>query len=107
MTIATGTSAGVAANLKKDSWLAWMGTGTGISMAGLLLICVPRRRRVLLGTFVLTLTSLIGLISLTGCGGSSGSQGPKAGTTAQITVTATPSGSGASAQSTTVNVTFE
>lgn len=107
MTIATGASTGAAASLKKDGWLAWIGAGTGISMAGLLLICVPRRRQVLLGTFVLTLTSLIGLISLTGCGGSSGSQGPKAGTTAQITVTATPSGSGASAQSTTVNITFE
>ena len=101
-TISTGKTTASAA---KEGRTPWMNAGAGISIAGLLLIGFPRRRRIWpVAMLVLATLSLAALASMTGCGGSSNS--PKAGST-QITITATPSGSGAAAQSTTVTLTIQ
>ncbi len=104
MTITTGQSSTASLKEKGPAWM--IGTGAGISMAGMLLVFLPGRRRRHFGMLVLALAALTAFTALSGCGGGGGSQGPKSGTV-QITITATPSSSGVPPQSTTVNLTIQ
>jgi hypothetical protein len=81
-----------------------MTTG-GISMAGLLLFVLPRRRRIhgTFGILALSLISLASMAALSGCGSTNQYPGTPAGT-ANVTVTAT-SGSITLTQTIAVTVT--
>ncbi len=97
LTIGEGSASSQSASTGK-----WMKAGAGISVAGLLLFALPRRRRALRGMLFLAALGLaLTVMPLMGCGGGSGSV--KTGQT-QITITATPSVSGPAVQATTVTL---
>lgn len=105
VTVTISAGAATTASLKGYG-TGWSGAGAGASLAGLLLLGIPRRRRILrMFLFFAAVSSTMALLSLTGCGGGS-SQSVKAGSS-QITITATPSVSGAVPQSTTVTLTIQ
>lgn len=102
VTISTGKTT---ASMTEKNSMPWRNAGVGVSIAGLVLIGFPRRRRkwsVVL--ILLAVPCLAALASMTGCGGSSSL--PRTGS-AQIAITATPSGSATGAQSTTVTLIIQ
>jgi hypothetical protein len=99
----------VSTTAPKNSALHWpISAGGGISLAGVLLLLAPRKRRLLSSLAVLCLCfgGFTGMLGLTGCGGGSGISQAAKGTT-KLIVTATPSGSSAPAQTITITVNVQ
>jgi len=86
---------------------AWHGNASIVSIASLFAMCFARRRRALLrGVLSAALLAIVAL-GATGCNGG-GTTVPAVGRQSfAITVTATPTGSAGTAQSTTINVTVQ
>jgi len=75
---ALATSTSLAAN--KPGGMPWYGAGSGVALAGLLMLVLPKRRR-FMGALVAVLS--VGMIAVSGCGGGGGASGGGGSITAQ------------------------
>jgi subtilase family serine protease len=78
----------VKAASNRSPFAPWEMTGSGVAMAGLLLLCVPRRRRSL-GLVLVALLS-IGVFAVSGCSEGSGSTSTPTTTTTTTTTNTAP-----------------
>jgi hypothetical protein len=104
-TLVVGTTATTASSRKSTA--PWAPAAPLVSAAALLgLVLSRRRRRIFMGTLSLILLSVLGFTTI-GCGSSGTSVKAVGKTSFTVTVTATPSGSSGTAQTTSVNVTVQ
>jgi hypothetical protein len=98
VTVTIATDVSITAAVSRGP--GWAASG-GATLAGLILILLPRRRRRALWPLVLiaVIASLASLAAITGCGGSGSSSATPKGTSV-VTIMATPSGSGTAVQTT-------
>jgi hypothetical protein len=83
-------------------------TAGGLGFAGLVLLAIPHRRKKLVQVFAFATAVagvLLGTLTITACGGSGSSSGPKG--TSTLTVTATPPVSQAPVQTLPVTITVQ
>jgi hypothetical protein len=103
----SATAVLVVSTTAPKSELQWpLAAGGGVSLAGLLLLAIPRRLRRKLSSLTLAVfgaVALTAVLGLTGCGGGNGVQTAPKGTTT-LSVTATPTGLSAQTISVTVTV---
>ena len=105
MTVTTTTTA---AALKAPHRSGWLATAGGTALAGLLLFCLPARRRYRL-TMLALLLALGGVAGMIGCAGGGGSgTSPVTGTGSYtFTVTGTDAASGSIVSNATITVTVQ